>query len=152
MSRRGGEVLSGGRLRLVLPAALLPGEADKLRWQALRSYHDRYGVGDVRRATFEVVKEELLDYARGDESRPQPSMELRCARNTLLLLVGGEDLLQSVLHDGKFRGANAMGKLADAWERCAAPRDMGRYGEIWGDMGRGVPHPGREPGPSHHPA
>ena len=112
----------GDKVQLPLPAAMLPSMTEALRWEALRKHcaanPDFVPAGMPAAGAawpFQLPPSDLVAYAKGEWGK----LSARCLfwRKLLLVLVGGDDLLKSVVELGKFRGGDVLSDLDKAFER-----------------------------------
>jgi hypothetical protein len=111
-------------LKLEVPDELLPAATDALRWKALRAHYLADGgrlkpPADGGSLPLQPVPASHVEaYCKGDlDALPEDAKAFMFVRKVLLLLVGGEDLLKSVVDTGKFRGKNVISKLDEALDR-----------------------------------
>ena len=109
-----------GRTRLFIPKSLLPSADDEVRWKALRKCCEQHsGSFSEVKQEFVLSHSDLERYASGDQTNM--SADMLFIHFYMLLLVGGDDLLLSVVDTGKYTGKNVLEQLADKWEevmRC----------------------------------
>ena len=109
--------------RLYIPTVLQPSKSDELRWSAIKRHYETGGktaptAAQPRFGACAIPVMDLANYIDGKYENLSPSGELMFFRKTLLLLVGNDDLLRSVVEHGRFRGSNVDDKLDDALDEC----------------------------------
>ena len=109
-------------LTLVLPIELLPPASDELRWKALRVHCKSFEPlcvpppeGVVAWPPMGVPAVDLFAYARGDYKKLTPRFMF--FRKVLLLLVGEDDMLHSVVNTGACTGRDVMQKWNEALDK-----------------------------------
>ena len=109
-------------VHLVVPDELYPKPSDELRWRALKAHYQtsaelrkQWKGGKIPPIT--VPSRHLAAYCLDKLDKLDENEDIDALaffRKVLLVLVGGEDLLSSIVNDGKFRGRNVLEKLNDA--------------------------------------
>jgi hypothetical protein len=109
-------------LILSIPSDLLPPASDELRWQALHVHCNAYAPlymppekGVVAWPPMVVPAAEILAYASGKFNRLSPRFHF--FRTTLLLLVGRNDMLHSVVNTGRCTGVDIMSEWNEALDQ-----------------------------------
>ena len=103
-------------LILEVPEECLPPLTDELRWKALRRHIKDYSPmydpppeGVVAFPPMAVPPSDCYNYAKGQYSKITPAFLF--FRKALLILVGGQDILKSVVEKGQCTGAD----VRDQW-------------------------------------
>ena len=112
-------------VHLVVPHDLYPQPSDELcelRWRALKAHYEtnaelrkQWKPGKI--PPIVVPSRHLAAYCLNKLDKLDENEDIDALaffRKVLLVLVGGEDLLSSIVNDGKFKGRNVLAKLNDA--------------------------------------
>ena len=137
-------------LTLVIPIDLLPPASDELRWKALRVHCKSFEPlcvpppeGVVAWPPMGVPAVDLFAYARGDYKKLTPRFMF--FRKVLLLLVGEEDMLRSVVETGACTGRDVMHKwnaalrkvLLSAADIASNPTEVALYRLLLDELATG---------------